>query len=205
MNNIANYQVNALRTEKPLPTSIDRLAHAALGLITETGEIATEVKRMVIYGKGLADVDPKTNLTRAQHIGEEIGDVLWYVAIAADVAQVSMEDLFNMPTRANSYALEVLELTTLDLSAAVGSFSALTITGRFVGVTELGEGDKRVVGEYLVSVMSALIDLSALVGISIDQIAGENIEKLRLRFPDAYSNEAAEARADKGGLDARNS
>ncbi len=33
--------------------------------------------------------------------------------------------------------------------------------------------------------------------------SGENIAKLRERFPDAYSNEAAEARADKGGLDAR--
>jgi hypothetical protein len=33
----------------------------------------------------------------------------------------------------------------------------------------------------------------------------ENIAKLQERFPNAYSNAAAEARADKGGLDARNS
>jgi hypothetical protein len=44
-----------------------------------------------------------------------------------------------------------------------------------------------------------------VLGMDMEQIAWANIEKLRQRYPEAYSDAAAEARADKGGADARNS
>ncbi|TCS37460.1 MazG-like nucleotide pyrophosphohydrolase family protein [Paucimonas lemoignei] len=118
---LITYQNNALRTEKKLPTPVERLVHASLGLATESGEMTTEVKRMAIYSKPL-DED------RRAHLAEEIGDVMWYLAIAADA-----------------------------------------------------------------------------LGMQLADIAAANISKLQQRFPDAYSDHAAEARADKGGLDARNS
>lgn len=43
------------------------------------------------------------------------------------------------------------------------------------------------------------------LGTTLEQLAIDNIAKLRARFPDKFSTEAAEARADKGGLDARSS
>lgn len=119
--NFSEYQTNALRTEKLLPTPVERLVHASLGLCTESGEVTTEVKRMAIYGKLLDE-------ERKQHIAEEIGDVMWYLAIAADA-----------------------------------------------------------------------------IGMQMGDIAEANIAKLKERFPDKYTNEAAEARADKGGLDCHNS
>lgn len=119
--NLNDYQQQALRTEKPLATAALRSMHAALGLATEVGEYTTEVKRMVIYEKPLDEA-------RAAHMAEELGDIMWYMAIAADA-----------------------------------------------------------------------------LGMQLGDICAANIAKLRERFPDAYSNEAAEARADKAGADARNS
>lgn len=43
------------------------------------------------------------------------------------------------------------------------------------------------------------------LGESLEEVAGNNLAKLKLRFPDKYSDEAAEGRADKGGLSARES
>lgn len=41
--------------------------------------------------------------------------------------------------------------------------------------------------------------------VDLETIARENIDKLRKRFPDKFSPAAAEARADKGGLSAKES
>ena len=52
----------------------ERLIHAAFGMQTETAEFTDALKKSLFYGKVL-DV---TNLK------EELGDLLWYVAIAMD-------------------------------------------------------------------------------------------------------------------------
>jgi NTP pyrophosphatase (non-canonical NTP hydrolase) len=56
------------------PESI-RLLHAMLGLCTEVGEFADALKKYFIYGKPI----DKVNLS------EESGDLLWYLALAANV------------------------------------------------------------------------------------------------------------------------
>lgn len=191
---LSEYQALALRTEKPLPTPHARMVHALLGLITETGEICTEVKRMAIYEKPLDDA-------RRNHIAEEIGDVMWYLAIAGDAIGSSV---FSFPVN-----LEVPE----DLCFSHISLAMSSDIGGLVDAVMFAEdgcdsdsvSNPAEVRERLTMVYANLGTLAAMIGVSIEQIAGENIAKLQERFPDAYSNDAAEARADKGGLDARNS
>lgn len=110
------YHSAAIRTAKLFSDLGQDLAHAALGLTTEVGEFTTEVKRISIYRKEM------TPEMRA-HMLEELGDTLWYIALAC---------------------------------------------------------------EHL--------------GCPMDRIARDNIDKLRKRFPEKYTDQAAEARADKGGL-----
>ena len=52
-----------------------RLLHAVLGLASEVGEFADQLKKHLFYGKPL----DKVNLS------EESGDLLWYLALAANV------------------------------------------------------------------------------------------------------------------------
>lgn len=81
--NFLEYQAEALRTARSMPTQTLDLVHASIGLQTETGEFATEVKRMFAYNKPLTD-------EMHDHMVEELGDALWYFAIAADALGVSM-------------------------------------------------------------------------------------------------------------------
>lgn len=91
--NPAEYQKAAIRTEAPVDKAIERLnypltqkdvlrhLHAALGITTEAGEIADLLKRWLFYGKVFTQ----------QQMEEEIGDLLWYIALAADAVGLNME------------------------------------------------------------------------------------------------------------------
>jgi NTP pyrophosphatase (non-canonical NTP hydrolase) len=114
------YQVAANRTARE-QSQLEGLVHAGEGLCSETGEYVSEIKRMHQYGKALS---PEIH----SHLIEELGDILWYVALACTHLEVPMH-----------------------------------------------------------------------------AIARHNIMKLEKRFPEKFSAEAAEARADKGGVDHRES
>lgn len=86
-----DYIANAIRTEsKAFPleerkfpdAESDRLLHAAMGLCTEAGEFMDALKRHLFYGKALDEVNLK----------EELGDILWYVAIAMDALDTTFPE-----------------------------------------------------------------------------------------------------------------
>jgi len=73
---IAEYTGNGMMSQevKDDPSMI-RLLHGAIGLETEVGEFMDALKKHIFYGKEL----DWTNL------GEEMGDLMWYIAILSDV------------------------------------------------------------------------------------------------------------------------
>jgi len=81
-----DYQRKAVSTAKMYPTLAENLNHAALGLTTEVGEFTTEVKRAVIYEREIT-------LAMREHMLEELGDTLWYIALAAEALGVNMNGL----------------------------------------------------------------------------------------------------------------
>jgi NTP pyrophosphatase (non-canonical NTP hydrolase) len=60
-----------------------RLLHAMIGMCTEVGEFQDMMKKHMIYGKSLDRVNLK----------EELGDILWYVALAVDELGTTFEDI----------------------------------------------------------------------------------------------------------------
>ncbi len=78
-NEFSTYQSLALRTAAPMDAT-DDLMHAALGLSGEAGEFADCIKKHWVYGQ---------NLDKANAV-EELGDLLWYVALACNALDVSM-------------------------------------------------------------------------------------------------------------------
>jgi NTP pyrophosphatase (non-canonical NTP hydrolase) len=79
MTDFDTYQRMAIRTASPR----DPLTHTALGLTGEAGEYADAVKKHLIYGKPLD----------TENLKEELGDILWYVALAAQILGTTMSDL----------------------------------------------------------------------------------------------------------------
>lgn len=82
MKSFDEYQPAALRTAKRMNEDCD-LMHAALGLAGEAGEFADAIKKYLVYAKPL---------DRANAI-EEIGDILWYCALACETLGVNMSEV----------------------------------------------------------------------------------------------------------------
>ena len=79
------YQQLALRTAKTGDQTYD-LRHAALGLASEVGEFTTTVKRVAIY-------DVELTPTLKENIVEELGDVMWYICLAANAVGASLTEI----------------------------------------------------------------------------------------------------------------
>jgi NTP pyrophosphatase (non-canonical NTP hydrolase) len=87
------YQSLAMRTAKNLDWD-ENLIHSALGLSGEAGEFADAVKKHLIYGQ------PFDKLNAI----EEVGDLLWYVALACkalgvDIEHVAFENVKKLQRR----------------------------------------------------------------------------------------------------------
>jgi NTP pyrophosphatase (non-canonical NTP hydrolase) len=80
--NFLQFQILANRTAKPLEFK-ENLRHVTYGLCGEAGEFADAIKKHDIY-------DQELNVENAL---EELGDVLWYVALGAEAFGVQMEDI----------------------------------------------------------------------------------------------------------------
>ena len=81
--NFYEYQKNAMRTANLGLNENDQLLNAALGVSGEAGEFAGYVKKFFFQGHDF----PKDKLI------SEIGDVLWYCALACEAMGINMEDI----------------------------------------------------------------------------------------------------------------
>jgi len=82
------YQKQARRTQNPDVQGIRALNNAALGLTGEAGEFADHIKKHLFHGHQLD----------REYIIKELGDMLWYIGLAADAVQASMEHIAQTNT-----------------------------------------------------------------------------------------------------------
>lgn len=59
-----------------------RILHAQLGIETESGEISDAIKKYLIYGKPLDNIN----------LIEECGDLLWYLSLMLEALSSSFEE-----------------------------------------------------------------------------------------------------------------
>lgn len=88
------YIREACRTKSPevfmattsFPTTPEYdIIHAAMGLVTEAGEFMDAFKKALFYGKNPDYVN----------LDEEIGDILWYVAIYLNARGITFEQIMQ--------------------------------------------------------------------------------------------------------------
>lgn len=81
------YQKAALRTASGMNYEHHgMLMNGALGLCGESGEVADLVKKATFQGHEL----------NAERVAEELGDVAWYLAVAAEAIGYSLDDILQM-------------------------------------------------------------------------------------------------------------
>jgi NTP pyrophosphatase (non-canonical NTP hydrolase) len=77
------FQSGARRTVNPALNKSDRLMDAAAGLAEEAGELLGLVRKRAFQGREVADA----------RLTEELGDVLWCLAMTADSLGISLDDV----------------------------------------------------------------------------------------------------------------
>ncbi|WLQ45598.1 nucleoside triphosphate pyrophosphohydrolase family protein (plasmid) [Streptomyces laculatispora] len=82
---LARYQQAALKTLQPAADDTDPVLVPLLGLVGETGSVATAYKKRLRDGP---DAGPSK-----QQLREELGDVLWYTATLAHLLGLDLEDI----------------------------------------------------------------------------------------------------------------
>jgi len=85
------YIKNVLRTEPKkycfgvTKNITPRIEHAVFGVVTESGELMSQIKRAKIYGAKL----DRVNLI------EEAGDCMWYLGLLCDELDISFEEVWE--------------------------------------------------------------------------------------------------------------
>ncbi|MDP5277197.1 nucleoside triphosphate pyrophosphohydrolase family protein [Chengkuizengella axinellae] len=79
----SEYQHKAMRTVNKSLDKKEMLLNASLGLSGESGEVADIIKKFAFHGHELDK----------EKIRKELGDVLWYLALASEALGVSLNDI----------------------------------------------------------------------------------------------------------------
>lgn len=153
--------------------------HAALGMISEVGELADAFKRELAYGKA---VDP-------QNILEEAGDFLWYMALylrTNEVAEAS-EPLFSVSDtemdkvgKAVEGAGEGEDIPGLLPSAMISPLRNLL----FVEETQTKVDSVAMLVMFVASLLRRY-------GYTLEQAMQANIDKLMVRYPEKFTQDNA--------------
>ena len=82
----SEYQKLALRTARTDLDSTQQLLNGALGLAGESGEVVDDIKRHLFQGHWLDK----------GHLQRELGDICWYLAIAASALDTDLDTIFQI-------------------------------------------------------------------------------------------------------------
>lgn len=162
-----NYIEEAVKTES-LKTSFveERLLHAAIGVSTEISEFI------------LADPEDRN------HNKEELGDILWYCALAADELEITFDEMVGLIDGTKVDPMETLITTGLE---ALDLMKKTCFYGRPL--------NRRDIAIRFAGVLVSAIQLAWFkFGWTLDEVQEKNIAKLRTRYGEKFTSEAAENR-----------
>lgn len=164
-----DYIEQAMKTESLDKFKVDnpRLLHAVIG-------VNTEVIEMVI---GAVEDEPSL-----ENLFEEMGDICWYMAIACDEMKISFNDLLLLADE-----VEVGEDSLAALFSSAGNALDLMKKSLFYGV----ELDTAKFGTHLGTVLRCLDLFAHEEGWTLSAIQEGNIAKLRARYGEKFTTEAA--------------
>lgn len=80
------YQQAAMRTKNTKLNTLEQLRNSAYGLNGEAGEVIDLLKKHEFQGHSL----------NRQELADELGDILWYIALGCDALGVSMDYIMSV-------------------------------------------------------------------------------------------------------------
>lgn len=192
--NLSEYKEQSARTMSPnyFPMSISaETIHGIVGVVTEAGELMDALKEAIFY-------DLKFD---RENVREEIGDVMWYIMA---IVRPEGWDLENIPYEEQS-------VRSMSPNYFPMSISTETIRGIMGIVTEAGELmdalkktmfygrdiDRDNVRKRINNIMQYIMVIMRSEGWDLEDIMQENIDKLKIRYPEQFTTELSIKRLDK--------
>lgn len=163
-------------------------ANYAMGLAGESGELIDIYKKSTFHGHSLP----------IDSIKKEAGDVLWYTSQLMRKHQIIIENVFNHLNEENEVIKKIVEkgdvdritiVSCLNLSKHVGE-----VSGYIDGSIDIFSNNDFALAGLKRSLKIVLINLHYLIrraGLTIEEVAEANIEKLKRRYPSGFSSEAS--------------
>jgi NTP pyrophosphatase (non-canonical NTP hydrolase) len=162
---MSTYQVEALKTLAPSESKYIDATHAGFGFMTEVGEILDTYKRHRFY---------KVELDKKNLI-EEVGDVLWYIALAYHAMGKEMPEV---PTTVAEEGVVVpLNMLLAKLGHYAANFFSITLTWEHSWEDNYLEYDLNQLHKFLAHFTKQEL------GVDISEAAQANIMKLSKRYP----------------------
>jgi NTP pyrophosphatase (non-canonical NTP hydrolase) len=170
INDIAVYQQLASRTCPDLGSEEQNIKHMHMGIITEVGEAIDVIKKFIAYGKPLDIIN----------IGEELADIIWYKANECRItSHIWTQEEFDVAcSDLDAFMLiEKMQVTAENVDESIASILP------FMYLVEEGES-----GLKSIAVLNTAVNF---YGLDLFQLLTNNINKLLVRYPDKFTNEAA--------------
>lgn len=163
---LAEYQSAAARTCPSLGAIEIDMLHMRMGVISELGELTDAFKKHIAYGKTLDMVN----------VREEIADICWYLANEMRIKELPIS--FDFDSQGSNL---VGSLTVHQAAQAI----CIGLTSAYLVVTEASNAQPYY--EYF----KALYEFCTILGIDFYTALDLNIAKLKARYPEKFTEEAA--------------
>ncbi len=179
---LAEYQQLASRTCPDLGTPEKNLLHMNLGITTEVGEFLDVIKKNLAYGKPMDIVN----------LGEELADMAWYIANKARLfypkSWEEQEAIRNYEDIRKEFSQVFIPIySTYDTETRLTILLNCVINpGTEDYVVSEVEQDFNGVRDMVI--LNYIADLHNL---DLFQLLTNNINKLKVRYPEKFTNEAA--------------
>jgi len=154
----------------------------AMGVAGESGELIDIFKKSMFHNHIL----PKDKIKK------EAGDVLWYISQLMRIYQISFEDAFGRLKEIDESIKKLEEMgVPYDKYIFVSCLNLSQSAGNICGFID---GSRSISGFYSIDVLKGNIGnvlknvyfLIAMAGLTIQEVAEANIEKLKKRYPEGF-------------------
>lgn len=183
---LAEYQQLASRTCVDLGTPKANAFHMNSGIITEVGETIDPIKKYFAYNKPLDKVN----------IGEEIADTMWYIANKARMF-LSADKLVKLWSTNEFFVYGIGDFKAnfaKEISQSNDENQKLITASKLLHYLVFSIPDLETTSEedcYGIEDAIILYVICELIGLDFWQILTNNIEKLQIRYPEKFTEEAA--------------
>ena len=175
---ILEYQGLAARTCPNLEGEGVNERHMNLGVITEMGEAMDIFKKFLAYKKPMDLVN----------LGEELADMAWYIVNKCRFEELILDDNFDEVLAETKELVEERMFTKADLPAELKAEAILTLI-----LVPYCAPTNNMFSAPIIQ-LAMLHHIASWFDLDFFQCLTNNIEKLKVRYPEKFTEEAAQNR-----------